>query len=273
MTKKHLIAIDLDGTLLTDEKTISERTKTTIQTAKDLGHEVVIATGRPFRASIQYYKELELATPIVNFNGAYVHHPINKGWGSYHTPLDLNTAHTIIDAAENFKVKNILAEVIDDVYLHRHDDTIREIFSMGNPQIKTGNLLELLRDDPTSVLIHPDDDTVDTIREHLSDAHAEVIDHRKWGAPWNVIEIVKSGLNKAVGLKKVSDYYQIPKERIIAFGDEDNDLEMIDYAGHGVAMGNAIDELKSVSKHVTKTNNEDGIALYLEDLLGIKTKV
>lgn len=57
--------------------------------------------------------------------------------------------------------------------------------------------------------------------------HAEVIDHRKWGAPWPIIEIVKSGLNKAVGLQKISGHYNIPKERIIAFGDEDNDFEMI----------------------------------------------
>ena len=67
--------------------------------------------------------------------------------------------------------------------------------------------------------------------------HAEVIDHRRWGAPWHIIEIVKSGLNKAVGIQKVADYYQIDQKNIIAFGDEDNDLEMIEYAGVGVAMG------------------------------------
>lgn len=271
MTQPHLIALDLDGTLLTDEKKISPRTKTVIQAAKEQGHQVVIATGRPFRASIPYYKEMNLDSPIVNFNGAYVHHPLDKGWGVYHTPLDLNTAHTIIDAANSFQVRNILAEVMDDVYLHRNDDRIKEIISMGNPKITTGNLLEFLTHDPTSLLIHPADHHIDELRNHLNDAHANVIEHRKWGAPWNVIEIVKSGLNKATGLERVAKHYDIPRERIIAFGDEDNDFEMIEYAGHGIAMGNAIDQLKSLANHVTTTNNEDGIAVYLEELLGIKT--
>ncbi|HLT56180.1 MAG TPA: HAD hydrolase family protein, partial [Bacillota bacterium] len=75
---------------------------------------------------------------------------------------------------------------------------------------------------------------------------------------------------KAVGLKKVAQHYNIPKERIIAFGDEDNDMEMIDFAGVGVAMGNAIEPLKNIANHVTKTNEEDGIAEFLEEYLQLK---
>ena len=106
----------------------------------------------------------------------------------------------------------------------------------------------------------------------MDDYHAELIEHRKWGAPWNIIEIIKKGINKAVGLQKVAHYFDIPKDRIIAFGDEDNDLEMIDYAGVGVAMGNAIDELKSVAKHVTTTNEQDGIGTFLEAYLKLQIK-
>jgi hypothetical protein len=76
-------------------------------------------------------------------------------------------------------------------------------------------------------------------------------------------------MNKAIGLKKIADSYSIPAERIIAFGDEDNDLEMLKYAGQGVAMGNAIAELKKVANRETKTNEEDGIAIYLKDALSL----
>ena len=82
------------------------------------------------------------------------------------------------------------------------------------------------------------------IRDHLQAVHAEVIEHRRWGAPLHIIEIVRRGLNKAVGIAHVAKDLGIPRERIIAFGDEDNDLEMIDYAGIGVAMGNGIPTLK-----------------------------
>jgi len=127
-----------------------------------------------------------------------------------------------------------------------------------------------LKEDPTSMLIFPEESHVQTLRNHLTEYHAELIEHRVWAAPWNIIEIVKKGMNKAVGLKKVAQHYNIPKERIIAFGDEDNDMEMIDFAGVGVAMGNAIEPLKNIATHVTKTNEEDGIAEFLEEYLQLK---
>ncbi|WP_067730692.1 Cof-type HAD-IIB family hydrolase [Oceanobacillus damuensis] len=273
--EKHLIALDLDGTLLTDQKEISNRTKQTVLTAMNEGHVVVIATGRPHRASIDYYKELGLNTPMVNFNGALIHHPQDRTWDfAMHTPMPLKTAHTIIDACYELDVNNILAEVMDDVYLDSFDQDIIDIFqeTQNEPPYIIGNLKEKLNSDPTSVLVHPKKDHIQQLRSHLNDYHAEIIEHRKWGAPWNIIEIIKKGMNKAVGLQKIADYYNIPQDRIIAFGDEDNDLEMIDYAGVGVAMGNAISELKSLANHQTLTNQEDGIGIFLEEYLNIKIK-
>ncbi|MEK4083291.1 Cof-type HAD-IIB family hydrolase [Psychrobacillus sp. FSL K6-1415] len=267
--KQHLIVLDLDGTLLTDEKVISAKTKNILQQAKNEGHEVMIATGRPYRSSEMYYKELGLSTPIVNFNGAFVHHPRNSSWKTLHTPIDLKVVKQVVEAVESYSIKNMLAEVLDDVYLHYHDEKILSAFSLGNPQVTTGDLKSLLKTDPTSLLIHAEEDSVDLVRQHLRDVHAEVIDHRRWGAPWDVIEIVKHGLNKAVGLSHVSEYLNIPQERIIAFGDEDNDLEMIEYAGVGVAMGNAIRPLKTIANEVTLSNNEDGIAELLIERLNL----
>jgi 5-amino-6-(5-phospho-D-ribitylamino)uracil phosphatase len=269
MSNKHLIALDLDGTLLTDEKTISQTSKKVIQKAREQGHIVMIATGRPFRSSEQYYKELQLDTPIVNFNGAFVHHPTNHQWGTFHSPMDFQVAHEIVEALDTFRFHNIIAEVIDDVYLHYHDEKLLEIFNIGNPTITTGDLRRYLTKSPTSMLIHAEEDHVKLIREHLSNVHAEVIDHRRWAAPWHVIEIVKSGLNKAVGLKVAAEYFQIPQDRVIAFGDEDNDLEMLEFAGKGIAMGNGIDQVKSIANDITISNQEDGVAVYLNDLLNL----
>jgi 5-amino-6-(5-phospho-D-ribitylamino)uracil phosphatase len=270
MAERHLIALDLDGTLLKDDKTISLKTKEILNKARDEGHVVMIATGRPFRSSEMYYRELNLDTPIVNFNGAFMHHPRNPNWGFYHEPLDVKVAKDIVEACRSFHFHNIIAEVIDDVYFHYHDEKLLDIFSFGNPKITTGDLAEYLQDSPTSMLIHTEEDQLKTIRKHLSDVHAEVIDHRSWAAPWHVIEIIKIGLNKAVGLKKASEYFSIPAERIIAFGDEDNDLEMLEYAGRGIAMGNAIDQVKNIANDVTLSNEEDGVGQYLADLLNLK---
>ncbi|MBP3038823.1 HAD family phosphatase [Bacillaceae bacterium Marseille-Q3522] len=267
MTEKYLIALDLDGTLLKDDKTISSLTKEVIHKAREQGHIVMIATGRPFRSSEQYYHELHLDTPIVNFNGAFIHNPQQPQWGLYHTPLDIHVAKDIVEACNDFSFHNIVAEVLDDVYIHYHDEKLLEIFSLGNPHVTTGDLQKYLRKSPTSMLIHAEEDQMDKIRKHLAEVHAEVIEQRSWAAPWHVIEIVKHGVHKAVGLKKAADYFQIPPERIVAFGDEDNDLEMLDYVGCGVAMGNAISPLKSVANEVTLTNEEDGVAIFLNELL------
>lgn len=270
--KKHMIALDLDGTLLTDDKKISERTKQVLFKAKEEGHIVVISTGRPHRASINYYYELGLDTPMVNFNGALIHHPQNRNWDALHNPMPIRTAHKIIEACYDLRVNNILAEVLDDVYIDSFDSKLIGFFDEIEDEAPyvIGNLKQKLEEDPTSILVYPEEEQVQQLRSHLDGYHAEVIEHRKWGAPWNVIEIIKKGMNKAVGLKKIAHYFDIPQDQIIAFGDEDNDLEMIDYAGVGVAMGNAIDELKSLAKHVTATNEEDGIGAFLEEYLKLK---
>lgn len=273
--KKHLIALDLDGTLLTDNKEISPKNKHVLLKAAEEGHIVVIATGRPHRASINYYHELNMDTPMVNFNGALIHHPKDKKWGALHNPMPRRTALNVVETCYDLDVYNIMAEIQDNVYLDKYDEKIIDLFQqLGQTYPFTiGNLKEELTNDPTSLLIHPKEKHVDSLRSHLNDHHAEVIEHRKWGAPWNIIEIVKKGLNKAVGLQKIAHYYNIPEERIIAFGDEDNDLEMIDYAGVGVAMENGIDELKSIAKHVTETNENDGVSSFLESYLKIDAKL
>ncbi|MUK90604.1 Cof-type HAD-IIB family hydrolase [Ornithinibacillus sp. L9] len=273
--KKHLIALDLDGTLLSDKKEISTKNKQIIFQAMKQGHIVVIATGRPHRASIQYYHQLGLKTPMVNFNGALIHHPTDHKWDALHSPMPKRTALRVVEACYDLDVNNLLAEVKDDVYLDKYDEEIINLFQhVGHEEspFTIGSLKNNLTEDPTSLLIHPKEDHIRDIRNHLTEFHAEVIEHRKWGAPWNIIEIVKKGMNKAVGLQKIAHYYHIPNERIIAFGDEDNDLEMIDYAGVGVAMGNAIDELKSIAKHVTDTNEQDGIGTFLENYLKLESK-
>ncbi|WP_208590489.1 Cof-type HAD-IIB family hydrolase [Gracilibacillus suaedae] len=274
-TNRHLVALDLDGTLLTDRKEISSYTKSVVQQIIQEGHIVVIATGRPHRASIAYYQELGLQTPMVNFNGALIHHPTDQKWDVLHTPLPNRTAKKIIQTCYDFEVHNIFAEIRDNMYLDQFDQQIIDVFSEPNQQdlITVGSLKNHLQEDPTSLLIHPKDEHIEELRQYLDDKHASIIEHRKWGVPWNVIEVVRKGINKAVGLKKIAHYFHIPVDNIIAFGDEDNDLEMIEYAGVGVAMGNAIDELKQIANYETKTNEEDGIGNFLVDYLKLEANV
>ncbi len=90
---------------------------------------------------------------------------------------------------------------------------------------------------------------------------------RWWKGETSVLEIAPNHVTKATALEAVATHYQVAREHIIAFGDEENDLEMISFAGQGVAMDNAITELKEVATHITASNEKDGIAIYLEKAL------
>ncbi|MCS4486792.1 Cof-type HAD-IIB family hydrolase [Staphylococcus americanisciuri] len=263
--KKHLICLDLDGTLLNDNKEISDYTFRVLKTLQAQGHALMIATGRPYRASKLYYDQLEMNTPIVNFNGAYIHHPTDTHFPTYHERLDEGIATSIIETLKKMDIQNLIAEVGDQVYIDRPDNRLFDGFSMGNPNIKVGDLETLLHEDPTSLLVEAEETMIPRVKQVLTRFYAENIEHRRWGAPFPVIEIVKRGISKAVGIDIVRKHLGIERNEIIAFGDEDNDLEMIKYAKHGVAMENAIYDLKIVANHTTLSNNDDGIGVYLND--------
>ncbi|MGI1822941.1 Cof-type HAD-IIB family hydrolase [Exiguobacterium sp. TRN 1102] len=267
---RYLIAVDLDGTLLRADKTISERNLRALQAAREAGHEVMIATGRPKRHSIMYYEQMGLTTPLVNFNGALVHHPKDANYAVTHRPIPLKTAHDIIEEVSDTKAHNIVVEVTDHVYFQKDPQEFYSPYAERALSVTSGNLLTHLQDEPTSLLIHATKDHAAHVRSQLDDIHAEAVLNRQWRMPEHMIEVMSKNTSKALGLQEVSKHLNIDRKHIIAFGDEENDLEMLDYVGTGVAMGNAIDQLKNVANEVTASNMDDGIALFLEERLGIK---
>src|SRR5690625_4188284 len=277
--KRHLIALDLDGTLLTDNKEITPFTKSVLTQAIEQGHIVVIATGRSDIMSLYYYNFLNLNTPMVNYNGAYIHHPKDRSWSlvTRHS-VPKKTALKIVDICYDLNVKNIWIESGNQIILDQHDPQIIAAFERLHREdtklpLEIGQVRNYITEDPTSLIVYPKAEKIMTLQTHLTDEFADIIDHRVWGNPLNFLEISKKGLSKAYGIDKLANYYNIPKQQIIAFGDEDNDLEMIDYAGIGVAMENGIDELKAIANHVTLTNEADGVGTFLADYLNIDTDI
>ena len=96
------------------------------------------------------------------------------------------------------------------------------------------------------------------------------IDVRTWGGPNAILEVVPKGVQKAMAVSVIADSLNIAQKDVIAFGDEHNDLELLDYAGWGVAMSNGTEQVKKVANDVTsKTNDENGLADYLEQYLAL----
>lgn len=262
--KRHIIAIDLDGTTLTRKKTILPRTKTAIELIRQQGHKVIIATGRPPRSSVNYYRELGLEHPMVNFNGALIHDPEHPE-RDIHFPMDRDVVLDIVQECRRFGVHNVMVEMKDSFYAEKVDELI-SFLGDGTEPHGVGPIESYILEHPTSILIHTAKENITPLRQTLNQKYEGLVAHRYWSAPYHVIEVVKAGISKATGLQILADRMGFAKEDVIAFGDEENDLEMIEWAGLGVAMGNANPMLKQIADVITDTNESNGIALQLEKL-------
>lgn len=271
LLNKRLIAIDLDGTTLNQDSMITSKTKETLKKAINAGHHVSIATGRPFRMSHQFYQQLELTTPMVNFNGALVHIP-NQHWdGERETLINREIAFEILSQKKQLNLDFIAAENRDTFFIDSFDFFDEKIFASSRPGEK--NLLspKNLTTNPTSLLVRTDKRFAEAVSAELTRQFGSYVDVRTWGGPTAILEIVSKGIQKAKGVQEIANYLSIDQQDVIAFGDEHNDLELLDYAGWGVAMANGTDQLKGIANDVTPlSNQEDGLAVYLEKLLKLQ---
>ena len=269
MMKKYLIALDLDGTLLSDWQTISPQTKDYLKNLSKQGHKVVIATGRPFRSSEKFYDELELDTPIINYNGGLVTNKHNPDFIPYSLTIPRNHVVDIFNSNKE-AINNAFGEVGDDIYLYEDTEEIRPLLHYFNgASLTVGNFDDILTEDTNGFLIVAQKGRADVIEEYVANNYKNKVLARNWGHHYNfVIELYTPETTKGAGLKYVADYLGFKSEDIIAFGDAHNDIEMLQYAGTGVAMINAQEVLKGYADVITThSNTEDGIVKFLEEFL------
>ncbi|GEK90970.1 Cof-type HAD-IIB family hydrolase [Alkalibacterium kapii] len=265
--QKKLIALDLDGTTLNDQSQITTKTKMILEKLKKEGHIVSIVTGRPYRNSHYYYKQLELDTPIVNFNGAWLHNPSKKTFSyGYHKALSKELALSMLSLKDTPDVQLIAAESRTSIYIEGEYVPYPDFFPEGihmSKQLRP----EILKEDPTSVGVFTSTPNYQKkIERQIIENYKGTVEVRMWGGNTPCLEVVAAGVQKAMGLERIAEHYGISRENILAFGDQENDYEMIQYAGHGVVMSNGTERLKNISDDITKdTNHEDGLANYLED--------
>ncbi|MCF1631427.1 Cof-type HAD-IIB family hydrolase [Tetragenococcus koreensis] len=265
---KKLIALDLDGTTLNNTSTITPKTAQIIQKARDKGHIVSIATGRPYRMSAHYYQQLNLDSPIVNFNGALVHKPQQKWAYEKEYSIQREIAFEILAQKEKLHLDFVAAENRETFFIDNLQNFQKDFFATDTAT--DANLFSQLKTNPTSVMLKTKNEFSSFVVETLTSQFSDEIEVRTWGGPSAILEVVPKGVQKAMAVSVVAESMQINQKDIIAFGDEHNDVELLDYAGWGVAMKNATDQVKSVANDITaKTNDEDGMVEYLEELLAI----
>lgn len=267
--KRKLIAIDLDGTLLQDWETVSSETVSYLKTLKEAGHILVIATGRPFRSSIDFYDAIGLDTPLINYNGGLVTSKHDKNFKDYSLYIEKDHIVDIFDKTKAH-IENAFCEIKDDIYLLKEDERIEPLLhNFNGAKLHVGEFEQTLPGPTNGFIIIAKKNEGKFIEDYIKEHHKEAVLSRNWGDKYRyIIEVFTPKTNKGNALKYVAEYYNIPREDIIAFGDAHNDLEMIEFAGVGVAMANAIDELKAIADIVTeKTNLEDGLIDHLKKII------
>jgi Cof subfamily protein (haloacid dehalogenase superfamily) len=242
--------------LLRSDRSISERTLQVIGEAKAKGVRVTIATGRMFVTSVQYAKEIGVDIPFVVSQGAMIR--TIDGDIVTHKPLPPEMARQVVGyGLEHNHQVNVY--VNDRLFVQRAGNIIRDYLSKYPYSCTVCDLLELLEDvAPTKVLFLEDPETMPALRADLDRRFGGMV-HMALSDP-GFLEINKKNVTKWESLKEIGGYYGIEGDEIMAIGDSLNDLEMVRDAGWGVAMGNAMDEVKQSARLLTETNDQDGVA-------------
>ncbi|MFC4652034.1 HAD family hydrolase [Lactococcus nasutitermitis] len=266
---KKLIAIDLDGTTLqSDGRSVSRYTKYVFKQVEALGHVISITTGRPFRMALPIYRELELKSPMINFNGALISMPHNRTWE--HTKayyIDRSFIFDLLRHQQNFDLEYFAVEYRRKFFLNTFRNVPTDVFGVESFQPYNRLRVDRVTENPHAVLLSTRVKDKFRLAKEMQEHYNGKIHVSGWGGPNGILEVVPKGISKASGLKHLLKALDIPVEDLIAFGDEHNDIEMFELAHTGYAMKNASKLLiPYASKILPWTNDEDGVAHQLEEL-------
>ncbi|SFE42738.1 Cof-type HAD-IIB family hydrolase [Alteribacillus iranensis] len=255
MKKPSIVFFDIDGTLYTEEMTLPPSAKQAIRELKEKGVYVAIATGRaPFMFE-SLRRELEIDT-FVSFNGSYV---VVNGDVIMKQPLDRKTISELQKAAYQKQHPMVFLDhqqAAADIEGHEHVAESLHFLKMPYPPVKKDFYLN---NDIYQALLFCDEREEKTYKGLFESLHF-IRWHRR------SLDILPAGGSKANGLRAVANHLGYTMDETVAFGDALNDIEMLQEAGIGVAMGNALEEVKKTADMVTAPVHENGVRTGLERL-------
>ena len=262
--KKRLLFLDLDGTLLNDEKEITRGNREALERTLQRGHGVIITTGRPLKSALAQAKRLGLDQPgcyTIAYNGAMVY-----DWGKQDKIF--SRALPIPSVIRVFEKANEIGEHIQtydsfDVLVEKRgdDEAVRRYCKMVSMTHRViGDVHTDLQEDPVKCLVinYEKKDGLERMQAWIRENMPEM--DCFFSCP-QFLEVVPKGMNKGEAVKMLCQKLDVAIENAVACGEAANDLAMLKAAGIGVAMINGSDEVKAVADYITtRDNNHDGVA-------------
>ncbi len=258
---KYLIAIDSDGTLRHSDGSISNKTKEIIKKVVDCGNTVVICTARPRYHTLKISCEVGLNKYLISSNGTEIYDNVNKK-NIYCKYLPRKECKMIYQETKNLGLRVMfVSENTEYVTMFTRNDS--QILLDDN------NIDKLLKKDIKQIMIISKEKEL--VKKYKSSIERKsdlcVVDSSREDKEELWFSVISSNSSKGNSLKILAEYLGIPIKNTIAIGNDNNDISMIDIAGIGVAVDNSTDQLKKHADYITKSNDEDGVADYLNKFL------
>lgn len=258
----RLIAMDLDDTLLTDDLTVTETTKEALKKAIAQGVHLTIATGRMFDSAQQIAKQVGLNVPIITYQGSLIKNLLDEQV-LYERSVPAEAAVKLYEICREYGI-HLQTYIDDKLYAAEENDKLRAYAKQSNiPYTITPDFGALVSTSKQTKMVMIDEpERLDGLKPELQQLLGPEVHLTK--SKNHYLELLHREGTKGHALRFLAGHYGIPMEETIAIGDAWNDREMIEAAGLGVAMANAVPALKEIANYVTLSNNEDGVRHVLE---------
>jgi Cof subfamily protein (haloacid dehalogenase superfamily) len=230
----RLAAVDLDGTLLGPDKAISEQNAAAVRRLNENGAQVIIASGRRHQNSIRFQRQLQLTGPIIACQGGLIRDGESGNVIEAHF-LPQTAARDIAGEAEKNGIQVIYYH-LDHLYVPEGNNRWLDLYEsrVGERAETLPNLSQLDGRRALKIVWYGDPSVLQKIRPEIAARYLGKVDVLST-EPEN-LEFMPRGINKAAALEKVAREFAVPREQVLAFGDAENDLQMLAWAGMGVAM-------------------------------------
>ena len=262
--ERWLVGLDIDGTIVHEDDSMSERVGDAVRAVVEAGHVVVLATGRSQSTTESTAARLGIEpTHLVSANGALVLERRGEAYETIHVET-FDPAPALRTIAAGLPTGSFMVE---DATGHRR--YTNGMVDWNLDEAEQVEFEELLTRPAMRVVVMSPDHQVDDFLEIVESMGLHKVSYAIGYSSW--LDIAPDGVNKATGLERVAELVDIPRNRILVVGDGRNDIDMFQWVvageGRAIAMGQAPDEVKAAASEVTGTVDDDGLASVLEGLL------
>ncbi len=265
----RLVCFDVDYTLLNDDQQLLPMTEQTLKNLQLLGVKVILATGKNLNATRDIVDRLELNDPLIFSNGSIIQYRDGRIFSR--KEIDPERARQVIQLGDEHEL-DMMISIADDVFVKEDGRFVHNLDKYGNSKLievkqwqDIGSNLEHIQK-----IVFIDEDHSELVKMN-GILNSSILSGIKTTYSLSILlEVQPEGVSKGSALRELTQFLDYPREAVIVFGDGDNDIEMVEFAGIGVAVENATPGLKKVADLIVPSNNEEGPAQLLNKIVNLR---